>query len=81
MTYKNNNKSYEVDSVEYGGSIINVNGTSITDCDRQALLFGYNWYKPDGTFTVFANSDEIVFKNFDDAYKFAMTKQKGTFIK
>ena len=79
MIYKNNNKKYKVESVAYDGMIINVNGTSITDCDLQAKMFGYSWHKPCGDFTVFCDSDELVFHSFEDAYDFAMNKQKDTF--
>ena len=48
MIYKHNSKKYKVESVAYDGMIINVNGTSITDCDLQAKMFGYSWRKPCG---------------------------------
>ena len=65
MIYKNNRKIYEVESVVYGGTAINVNGTTITKND-------------DRTYTVFVEGDEIGFNTFDEAYKFAMTEQKDT---
>ena len=79
MIYKHNDKKYKVESVAYDGMIINVNGTSITDCDLQAKMFGYSWRKPCGEFTVFCDGDELVFPSFEDAYDFAMNKQKDTF--
>ena len=72
MTYKHNGKSYKIESVAYGNSIINVNGTSITDCSK--LRFG-----PQTGFTVFVDSDELYFPTFEEAYEFATTKQKDTF--
>jgi len=65
MIYKNKGKTYEVESVTYGGIAINVNGTTITKAD-------------DDTYTVFVEGDEIGFDNFNDAYNFAMTEQKDT---
>lgn len=59
--------------------IVDVNGTSITDCDLQAEMFGYEWRKSNGDFSVFCNSDEIVFDSFEKAYNFAMNEQKDTF--
>lgn len=65
ITYENNGKVYKVESVTYNGQCINVNGTTITDMGN-------------GQYTVFVESDEIGFDNFEDAYEFAMTKQKDT---
>lgn len=79
MIYTNKSKKYKVESVSYCGMIVGVNGTSITDCDLQAKMFGYSWHKPCGDFTVFCDSDELVFHSFEEAYDFAMNKQKDTF--
>ena len=66
MTYLNNGKAYEVECVNYG-MCIQVNGTTITEEDLTA-----------GTFSVFVEGDEIIFNSFEEAYEFAMTKQKDT---
>lgn len=73
MTYR----GYKVESVELNGAIVNVNGTSITDCKKMDLLMN-NPYG-NGGFTVFVDSDEVCFNTFKEAYEFAMTKQKDTF--
>ena len=57
MTYDKDNVSYEVSSVAYGGEIVNVNGTSITDCG--------------GCYGVFFEGDEVMFPTFAEAYAFA----------
>lgn len=62
MKIKHFGKIYEVDSVF--DNIINVNGTSIT--------------KEDGYYTVFVEGDELFFKDFDNAYNFAIHEQKDT---
>ena len=77
MTYTNNGKSYEVEGVELGGAIINVNGTSITDCVLMDKLTN-NPY-PVGGYTVFCDSDEVCFDTFLAAYIFATQCQKDTF--
>lgn len=69
---------YKIESEAYGGAIKNVNGTSITDCDKMARLIGNPYHKPCGLFTVFVDGDEVCFNSFDEAYEFAMTKQKNT---
>lgn len=77
MRYINDGKAYRVESIVYGGAIINVNGTSITDIAKMAEAidtpFGGEGY------TVFCDSDELYFDTFEEAYDFAMTKQKNTF--
>lgn len=65
MVYKNNDKTYKVESVTYGGTAINVNGTTITKQDS-------------GTYSVFIEGDEIGFNSFDEAYDCAMNRQKDT---
>lgn len=77
MTYINSGKSYEVEGVELGGAIINVNGTSITDCTLMDKLTN-NPYSVGG-YTVFVDSDEVCFDTFDEAYSYAMNEQKDTF--
>lgn len=77
MTYINSGKSYEVEGVELSGAIINVNGTSITDCALMDKLTN-NPY-PVGGYTVFVDSDEVCFETFDEAYNYAMNEQKDTF--
>lgn len=79
MTLKVKGKSYKVESTSYFGAVINVNGTSITDCDMMAVITDDENHTPDGSFTVFCDSDELWFPNFAEAYEFAMTKQKDTF--
>lgn len=79
MNYKNNGKTYKVEDITCDGMCIEVNGTTITDIDLQAEIFGYTWHKPSGDFSVFCDSDEIVFPSFEKAYKFAMEEQKDTF--
>jgi hypothetical protein len=69
-TYRNNGKTYKVESVTYGGQCINVNGTTITDIKKTGL--GATGY------TVFVDGDEIAFDTFFEAYEFATTKQKDT---
>lgn len=76
-TYVNNGKTYRVEEVNLMGAIINVNGTSITDCALMGELTN-NPYMTEG-YTVFCDSDEICFDTFEEAYDFAMTKQKDTF--
>lgn len=78
MKYVNNGKIYDVEEVNLCGAIINVNGTSITDYKTMEDLTGDKMYSGMG-YSVFCNSDEICFDNFEDAYDFAMTKQKDTF--
>lgn len=57
MKYNNSGRTYQVDSIEYDGEVINVFGTSITD-----MGMGY---------TVYFNGDEVYFETFDEAYNFA----------
>jgi hypothetical protein len=69
-TYTNNYKTYNVESVSYDGTIINVNGTSITDLE----LMGKNMPKPhkmDG-YSVELDGEEYLFDTFDKAYQFAI---------
>ena len=73
MKYKNNGKTYNVESVVYNGAIINVNGTSITDHSKNFVGVVGEGY------SVFVDSDELGFDTFEEAYDFAMTKQKDTF--
>ena len=77
MIYRNNNKNYKVESITNSGMSIQVNGTTITDVKvMEEVLFN----KLDGVgYTVFVDSDEVYFPTFDEAYTFAMTKQKDTF--
>ncbi len=76
MKYVNNGKIYEVESITFWGCKIQVNGTTITDCKN----FGEMIDMPSLTgYDVFCDSDEIHFDTFDEAYEFAMTKQKNTF--
>lgn len=77
--YYNSGKEYVVEEVNLYGAIINVNGTSITDLGRMCELTGDKLLYGDGGYTVFCDSDEIYFKTFDEAYDFAMNKQKNTF--
>jgi len=75
MKYKNNGKTYDVEEVNLGGAVVNVNGTTITDYSKMSKLTGLQ-----GTgYSVFCDSDEICFDTFDEAYVFATTKQKDTF--
>lgn len=76
-TYIHAGKKYQVEEVECFGAIINVNGTSITDLDKMGELTGSSMYKSGG-YTVFVDGDEVWFKTFEQAYDFAMTKQKDT---
>lgn len=76
--YYNDNKIYNVDEVNLYGAIINVNGTSITDFKRMYELTNDVMYKAGG-YSVFCDSDELFFNTFDEAYDFAMNKQKDTF--
>lgn len=76
MIYRNNNKRYQVSSVAYDGMIINVNGTSITDYSQYSKrMLGIEGKG----YSVFCDSDELYFETFDEAYDFAMNKQKNTF--
>ena len=79
MKYVNNGKTYDVEEVNLFGAIINVNGTSITDFKRMEELTGDHMLYRSGGYTVFCNSDELFFETFEEAYDFAMTKQKDTF--
>ena len=76
MTYRNNGKTYKVDEVNFGGAIINVNGTSITD-DAKLQEVMHSHLKGSG-YGVFVDGDEVAFKTFAEAYEFATTKQKDT---
>ena len=67
-TYENNGKSYQVESLAYGGLIINVNGTSISELGN-------------GYYSVFVEGEEIVFENFEKAYQFAINEQENTIRK
>ncbi len=67
VTY--NGKKYDVDSTAYNDAIINVFGTSITDEKKQGI--GGNGY------TVFDEGEEIYFKTFDEAYKYAKKKSNA----
>jgi len=71
MKYTNNGKKYNVESVAFGGMIINVNGTSITNCSKLPEF-------PTTGYSVFVDSDEVCFDSFEKAYEFATTKQKNT---
>lgn len=72
MKYIRDEKQYEVESITYGGACIQVNGTTITDLAKTG-------FSNSNGFTVFCDSDEIGFDSFEQAYDFAMTKQKDTF--
>lgn len=78
MKYRNNGKTYDVEEVNLFGAIINVNGTSITDFKKMEELTGDKMYSGMG-YSVFCDSDEICFDTFEEAYDFAMNKQKNTF--
>lgn len=76
--YVNNGKTYEVDEIIFSGEMVNVNGTTITDCGLMRKLTG-DPFMPKDCYTVFCDSDEIVFHTFEEAYNFAMNEQKDTF--
>lgn len=78
MIITEQNKKFEVESVAQFGAIINVNGTSITDIKRMYELTHSQLYKCGG-YTVFCDGDEIFFETFEEAYDFAVNKQKDTF--
>ncbi len=78
MKYRNNGKTYDVEEVNLAGAIINVNGTSITDYKTMEYITGDKMYSGMG-YSVFCDSDEICFDTFEEAYDFAMNKQKNTF--
>lgn len=77
MKYCKDEKCYEVEEVVEDGLFVNVNGTTITDLTKQAHLFNLP-PKKDAGFSVFVGGDELYFKTFDAAFKYAMTKQKDT---
>lgn len=77
--YINNGKEYQVEEVNLYGAIINVNGTSITDLSAMYDLTGDKLLYAGGGYTVFCDHDEIYFDTFEEAYDFAMNKQKNTF--
>lgn len=77
MKYTNNGKTYKVDEVNYMGAIINVNGTSITNLQLMGELMNSSF--PMEGYSVFCDSDEVAFDTFEQAYDFAMHKQKNTF--
>ena len=79
MKYRKEGKTYEVEEVNLGGGIVNVNGTSITDIERMHELTGDDLCYRGGGYTVFCDSDEIFFRTFEEAYNFAMNEQKDTF--
>ena len=79
MKYNNNGKTYDVEEVNLAGAIINVNGTSITDYKTMEYITGDKMYSGMVGYSVFCDSDEICFDTFEEAYDFAMTKQKNTF--
>lgn len=79
MNYKFGNKNYEVEEVGLGGAMVNVNGTTITNCCLMDKLTGNAHPSEPNTFSVFCDSDEVVFHSFEDAYQFATTEQKDTF--
>ena len=78
MKIRKENKTYNVDEVTMNGIFINVNGTTITDYAVWAEQFDNPLMQTEG-YTVFCDSDEICFDTFDEAYDFAMNKQKDTF--
>ena len=67
---------FKVDGVEYGGAIVNVNGTSITDHKKMTELM-HSPFHVSG-YSVFVEGDELMFDTFEEAYEFATTKQKDT---
>ena len=75
--YYKDGKEYNVEEVNLYGAIINVNGTSITDYSVMFDLTGDSMYKNMG-YSVFCDGDELAFDTFEDAYNFAMNKQKNT---
>jgi hypothetical protein len=75
MTITKEGKNYKVDSVTYEGMCIQVNGTTITDCEIQSRVLGMP--KASG-YAVFCDSDEISFDTFLAAYVFATKCQKNT---
>lgn len=76
MKYKNAGKIYNVDEVNYGGMLINVNGTTITDMEVQSRMLDTDFGA--AGYSVFCDGDEIFFPTFEDAYIFATTEQVNT---
>lgn len=77
MTYKKNGKTYQVQEINFGGAIVNVNGTSITNMKLMAETMKSPY--PTNGYSVFVDSNELAFETFDQAYEFATTKQKDTY--
>ena len=78
MKYFNSGKTYDVESTTCFEACIQVNGTTITDYEAMEEVTGNKMYRGMG-YSVFCDSDEICFETFEEAYQFAMTKQKDTF--
>lgn len=72
-------KVYEVDEVPavYKGAIVNVNGTTITDCGLMSRTI-HNNSDNEGTYSVFVEGDEVLFNSFEEAYNCAVYRQKDT---
>lgn len=70
--YKKNGKTYKVSEIAYGGAIVNVNGTSITDYSKMYELTQNKLYKGLKGYSVFYDSNELTFATFEQAYNFAL---------
>lgn len=67
----------DVEETPYG-FIYNVNGKSITDLAAQKKKMGYSLFTKDSGFSVAVGGDELYFKDFDSAYKYAKGEDKET---
>jgi hypothetical protein len=69
-------KYQDVEKTPYG-FIYNVNGKSITDLAGQKKKLGYSLSTEDSGFTVAVGGEEVFFKDFDSAYKYAKGEDKN----
>lgn len=66
----------DVEETPYG-FIYNVGGKSITDLAGQKKKLGYSLSTEDSGFTVAVGGEEVFFKDFDSAYKYAKGEDKS----
>ena len=77
VEFKLDEKKYpDAEKTPYG-FIYNVGGKSITDLAGQKKKLGYSLSTEDSGFTVAVGGEEVFFKDFDSAYKYAKGEDKN----
>ena len=76
IEFKLDKKKYPDVTQSAYGYIYNVNGKSITDLAGEKKKLGYSLSTKDSGFTVAVGGEEVFFKDFDSAYKYAKGEDK-----